>query len=325
MRKKVLRLDSSESIERVADVLVCVGIAAVPLGMILVLWKGFVGTWYALSPLLVYLCFDLMAARFLYLRDRMRQKELYQSLRNTERPFFLVLRSFKKTRMYMNSKPSVINMEMLEAGMYSSNGKQPPWTYRDKTDNVLESLQLSLRKVGELVALGGKASYSSSYLIIETSDDNWQSMFHVLAKGCKAILIIPEVSPGVLYEIKQIVDIYQQKAVVYIPPADYKRIHYRHGDDSRKPPDEWKKTPLREKRLEKIRNQLKALNINLPPHKHEGYFYSPERDLSVKYELSLSDIMSMTPTDCEPLNKTLITIERYTKSRPRESFDLAPQ
>lgn len=175
---------------------------------------GVYGTFLlSLASVLLLYDFELLKLQVEYKLRYIRNHEIARRWRG---PFFLILRSFSNKQTYL--------VKGLE-GM--SDGGDLPYC-----DCVIPILEKALGKHAMNVALGLDIPLDSKHrtVLIETDSTDWPELVAELALASKAIVLIPEVSPGLLYEIQLI--IHQNllhKVILLVPPSRNDVDHRRRS------------------------------------------------------------------------------------------------
>lgn len=121
--------------------------------------------------------------------------------------------------------------------------------------------------------------YYPSYIYVETSNDNWESVFSKITSFSNVLLIVPSDSKGSLYEMKYCVDNRcLDKTLVLMPPTVKDENNYGYYS-----------TKSRKEHWDKISDSLENHGFKLPPYDYNGLLYSPCDDFSIKMGMQLSD------------------------------------
>jgi hypothetical protein len=121
----------------------------------------------------------------------------------------------------------------------------------------------------------------SDHLEIRVKDRLWEKAFLLLAQSCRAILLVPSATSGLLREVELLrsrSDLLQ-RTVVILPP----RERQQHGW--------WRFTSYRHdpaKSWLAVRQAWNSLSLRLPAYPDRGIAFLPEQDFSVRKGVSLN-------------------------------------
>jgi hypothetical protein len=167
-----------------------------------------------------------------------------------ERGYFLYLRSLRA-----KSLQSVTH----------SGGAANPLPDAFVVDDVLEELGTALANVGTLFIIGsketGSMAWSPTTILLRSTDRTWRLLFARLARGARAIFILPGETPGITEELMQITEQrLLHKMIVIMSPAT--------GRDSR------------HALWDSIAAKLAGHGWRLPSFVEEGMVYAPSESLA---------------------------------------------
>ena len=119
-----------------------------------------------------------------------------------------------------------------------------------------------------------------SSLVVNSTDTNWRELFQLLARSCKAMVIVPADSPGLVHEITTIMSgrmldrcVFYQPPVYYMLPDVVAHLGAEiHADIVRDMKTNW----------EKITKEYKQLGLELPAFDSEGSFFCFNLDASLR-------------------------------------------
>lgn len=133
---------------------------------------------------------------------------------------------------------------------------------------------------GKMVSLGDKNiaeeadEYGTRTLSISTTDQTWQHVVSKLTKVCYSIIILPEQTPSLIYEMDEISksDLLD-RCLIIMPPAPNKRAAIELNQA-------WEE-------IVTALNQIKG--FQLPAYSPNGLLYIPNADFSVKHSIGAED------------------------------------
>lgn len=151
--------------------------------------------------------------------------------------------------------------------------KYVPAIYIDTTD-ILAYVYRDIGKLGPIISLGDPADPLESEAVIhlETDGRNWRSALPAIARDCSPIILVPEVSLGVLAECIWLIrtDLYQRALVIMSPQAR-----------------RYQREPTVANRWKNVCEVYRANGLRLPDYDPAGMVYRPNRDFSISEAWSL--------------------------------------
>jgi hypothetical protein len=220
------------------------------------------------TPIAVFIALFFYALRAGFIQSRkvaqvrFQQARLRAKAESDPRDFFLLLRT----------RRGAIHQLEEEEDWSADTPDVYTWTSRD----YLAILADALEPHGLLVAIGvsfhpslwfdGQHQLSENILFIPAEDQGWFAVFKRLALDARAIIIVPENSPGVLSELRHLADSeLQRKMLVYMTPA-------QHAGN---------RGAAKRERWDEISAQLASEAMRLPPYRSGGTLYIPAKDFSI--------------------------------------------
>lgn len=138
--------------------------------------------------------------------------------------------------------------------------------YRDEYVHLEEQIADMIRLVCPVIALGRKLPIGPGYI----SSDNWQNDVSLLMKHAAVILVLPDETPGMVYEIDHIIqNSYLPKTFFVGPPTAQNTEHWKK---------QWKV----------INVQLESAGFHVPAYRDTGlvFLYLQERSNPIVKDLS---------------------------------------
>jgi hypothetical protein len=196
-------------------------------------------------PLTVVLAvgFGLGMLGFEYLASRCQQRRNRILARDDRREYFVSLRPLK--------------LKQLQSVTHSG-GPANPSPKAFIVDDVLEEVAEALSGIGTLFVIGsketGSMAWSPAAILLRSGELSCRPLFERLARGARAIVVLPGPTPGIVEELTHIQEQrLLRKTLIVMPPAT--------GRDNR--PKTW----------ESLRNALQQVGWKLPEFREEGMVY----------------------------------------------------
>lgn len=209
--------------------------------------------------------------------------------RNDARPYYLLLRSFESDDLYTIADRrfhKTPNPTTIITSGYDGH-------HMTTRINIIERIASAIRSEGMLVAIGGtfKLEHKHNLLVVECLDEEWMSNFRLLASGAKAIIVIPEISPGISSEINWIKSHnYFKKTLLLMPPV---------ADTD----PEVLKNETKQKRWSTLEQIFETYGIHLPQYDSRGRVFTIDENSCVLSEASLHGHIAT-----EVLTKALVRV-----------------
>jgi hypothetical protein len=187
--------------------------------------------------------------------------------RNDVRAFILLLRPFNIRALFEHNATR---------GLY---GVHIP----DASVSILTLLEQAVSATAPMIVLSDVDTpirdRQWSSLVVNSTDANWRELFQLLARSCKAMVIVPANSPGLIHEITSIMSsrmldrcVFYQPPVYYMLPDVLAHLGAEiHTDIVRDMKTNW----------EKITKLYKQLGLELPAFDSEGSFFCLNSDASL--------------------------------------------
>jgi hypothetical protein len=230
--------------------------------------------------MLVFAAMSPVGVGFIAVGNRVKRKtmpliaeETREKILQDSRSPFLILRPFTIKDAYIH-RYRVINSSSAKNGF----------------ENRLLALAEALQLFGPPFSLGGfdgkdfdadrftfdLVTWRIPIIFVHIKQDNWWKNFAEAANYCRAIILLPAVSPGVLQEVQYIqkdLDLLT-KTIIFMPSAFPK---LRHKSFNRSIAVNWAQ----------VRYTLSLQGFRLPAYTPQGMLFIPNNDLSVKYSYEL--------------------------------------
>jgi hypothetical protein len=235
-------------------------------------------------------------------------------------PFYLLLRPFSKKQIYeIMAQPPYRDDEEGRSSL--------PAAYR--IGAVENDVIRALGQTAKIVTLGDIKLYDSNDHAVVTpapGEDEWQPLVRLLSQRCKAVILLPEASEGLLLEMTllQASEMYR-KTIVVMPPLE--------KEETRESDVGTLFTGMHRDFWEEARAHLQSFGYNLPPASYAGAAFTVNRDFSVNemVELSRSDdnlglapainrLLGDTETGWSPLNEVYPLIANPPSPIEEESW-----
>lgn len=186
-----------------------------------------------------------------------------------EGPFYLLLHSFSRTETYKGTfvKTEVDYRTGYETTKFFNTGDLKLKIQKAAGDKIL------------LVTVGDHSRYLN-ILTLECESDSWEKDVEALAIDSRAILLLPEISEGLLAEIKMLASKkLWQKTIIIMPPLRkaLDKNMFNATDEFGLSVTEW----------EEMRNKLLEQNYKLPVAKETGMAFTINPNLSVNQKVKL--------------------------------------
>ena len=126
-----------------------------------------------------------------------------------ESDYFIYLRSFRGKELQT---------------VTHSGGPANPSPNAFIVDDVTAELSEALMGIGMLFIIGsketGSMAWSPTTILLRSSENTWRALFHRLSRGARGIFIIPGETPGILEELKELMErSLIHKVIVIMPPV----------------------------------------------------------------------------------------------------------
>lgn len=190
---------------------------------------------------------------FIAIRILLRQKDLRSRAEDDPRRFLLVFHSYSHT-------------EMLDSnfGFTSTHGDVPITVYT----SIVEEIETSLGQTYPILALGSPYLRGPHAIRIWARPTTWKALAQKLIEDCRAIILIPESSDGLIEEAGMITKAQKlTKTLVLMPP--FCSAETTHWYD--------------------VRARFAELGLNLPEYRESGLLYLANEDLSIRKEAQITD------------------------------------
>jgi hypothetical protein len=208
-----------------------------------------------------FFCFGLIAPAIFYeefLAYKRQHCANHERAKLTDSPYFLLLRSFHLTKLYQRS---YIYVDYLP--------DEGPVEDEAEADWFLNTISNALKPFGPIVIIGASSdplTYEHNILMVQPNlGTSWLDVVDVLAKDSRAILIIPEVSSGILTELRYLKtnDMLRRAVFIMLPMMDIShRQRYKTIDNSR--PERW----------DNVKEKLLSEGIHLPSYSEAGTMFT---------------------------------------------------
>lgn len=182
-----------------------------------------------------------------------------QNARNDVRAFILFLRPFRIRELFEHNTTRGIY------GVHIPNASV----------SILPLLEQAVSVTSPIVVLSDVDTpirdRQWSSLVVNSTDANWRDLFQLLARSCKAIVIVPADSPGLIHEITTIISsrmldrcVFYQPPVYYMLPDVIAHLGAEiHAQIVRDMTANWRK----------VAQRFKQLGLDLPEFDSEGNFF----------------------------------------------------
>jgi len=200
---------------------------------------------------------------------------LRESSREDERPPILFLRAFAETDL----TETYARVYPCYCSRYATVRGGEPFSYFFGKATAHLGRLLAIGKISEARGhiMWHRLFFSYmdevEHLYLVTDDERWYRLFDYLARSCRAILVIPEITPGVEREISLLANsALISKTVVFMPPttANFEGLCVKE---------------VREKyanRWSTVQEHWRRRGLRLPDYDRRGILYRPNADFSMQ-------------------------------------------
>lgn len=164
---------------------------------------------------------------------------------------------------------------------------------------LVTSIDRWVDQIGRPIAFGSKADRVTSgtheVLFLKTSNETWWPKFHIAARLSSLIVVVPELTRGLLNEVHYLIEQgFENKLLVIMPPTG-------DGFNKRKFTDRW----------ELVRREWQKEGFELPAYEKRGMVFIPNRKMNLVHAQRLNagggsdvstEIMWATLNCCQQLN-----------------------